>query len=128
MAFLRASLAVDTTYDVRGAGLVMRPPAMSDYESWAALRAMSRDHLTHYEPQWASDELSRSGGDVLRVDTGDRRLRSAFDGAAAAERASLATSFASLGVRHLRLSTDGPWLPALAQGFTRTPDRTGRTA
>ncbi len=28
--------------------------------SWAALRAMSRDHLTHYEPQWASDELSRS--------------------------------------------------------------------
>ena len=36
--------------------------------------------------------------------------------------------FRRLGVRHLRLSTDGPWLPALAQGFTRTPDRTGRPA
>ena len=60
-------------------------------------------------------------GRTLRVDTGDRRLRSAFDEAAAAERASLATSFTRLGVRHLRLSTDGPWLPALARGFTGPP-------
>ena len=75
-------------------------------------------------------------GRTLRVDTGDRRLRSAFDGAAAAERASLATAFAGLGVRHLRLSTDGPWLPALAHGFARNlarnlarnPARTGRPA
>ena len=73
-------------------------------------------------------------GRTLRVDTGDRRLRAAFDGAAAAERASLATSFAGLGVRHLRLSTDGPWLPVLAHGFARntvrtqerTPEPTGR--
>ena len=67
-------------------------------------------------------------GRTLRVDTGDRRLRSAFDGAAAAERGSLAASFARLGVRHLRLSTDGPWLPALARGFARNPNRTGRPA
>ena len=65
---------------------------------------------------------------MLRVDTGDRRLRSAFDDAAAADRASLAADFRRLGIRHLRLSTDGPWLPALAQGFSRTPDRTGRPA
>jgi len=67
-------------------------------------------------------------GRTLRVDTGDRRLRTAFDGAAAADRASLAASFIRLGVRHLRLSTDGPWLPALARGFARNPERTGRPA
>ena len=67
-------------------------------------------------------------GRTLRVDTGDRRLRSAFDAAASADRASLATAFRRLAVRHLRLSTDGPWLPALVRGFTRTPDRTGRPA
>ncbi|MFL5649755.1 MAG: DUF58 domain-containing protein [Chloroflexota bacterium] len=67
-------------------------------------------------------------GRTLRVDTGDRRLRTAFDEAAAADRTALAREFRRLGVRHLRLSTDGPWLPALAQGFTRTPDRTGHVA
>jgi uncharacterized protein (DUF58 family) len=67
-------------------------------------------------------------GRTLRVDTGDRRLRSRFDEAAVADRASLATEFRRLAVRHLRLSTDGPWLPALAGAFTGTPDRTGRPA
>jgi hypothetical protein len=67
-------------------------------------------------------------GRMLRVDTGDRRLRTAFDDAAAEERGSLASTFVRLGVRHLRLSTDGPWLPALAHGFARNPDRTGRPA
>jgi uncharacterized protein (DUF58 family) len=67
-------------------------------------------------------------GRMLRVDTGDRRLRTAFDEAAAADRASLASTFTRLGIRHLRLSTDGPWLPALARGFARNPDRTGRPA
>ncbi len=65
-------------------------------------------------------------GRMLRVDTGDRRLRSAFDDAAAADRAELSSVFRRLGIRHLRLSTDGPWLPALAQGFARTPNLTGR--
>jgi hypothetical protein len=67
-------------------------------------------------------------GRMLRVDTGDRRLRAAFDDAASADRAALASEFRRLNVRHLRLTTDGPWLPALAGGFTRTPDRTGRSA
>jgi uncharacterized protein (DUF58 family) len=65
-------------------------------------------------------------GRTLRIDTGDRRLRHAFGEAASADRASLAATFTRLGVRHLRLSTDGPWLPALARGFARNPDRTGR--
>ena len=67
-------------------------------------------------------------GQTLRVDTGDRHLRTAFDEAATADRAALAAVFRRLAIRHLRLSTDGPWLPALAKGFTRTPDRTGRPA
>ena len=67
-------------------------------------------------------------GKTLRVDTGDRHLRIAFDAAASADRAALAAIFRRLAIRHLRLSTDGPWLPALAKGFTRTPDRTGRPA
>ena len=65
-------------------------------------------------------------GRTLRVDTGDRHLRSAFDDAAAADRAELGSIFRRLGIRHLRLSTDGPWLPALAQGFARTPNPAGR--
>jgi len=67
-------------------------------------------------------------GRTLRVDTADRRLRTAFDAAALEDRTALAATFARLNVRHLRLSTDGPWLPALARGFTKTPDRTGRPA
>ena len=67
-------------------------------------------------------------GRMARVDTGDRALRDAFETAAAADRDSLAAEFRRLGIRHLRLSTDGPWLPALARGFSRTPERTGRPA
>jgi uncharacterized protein (DUF58 family) len=67
-------------------------------------------------------------GRSLRIDTSDRKLRRAFDDAASADRADLASILARLNVRHLRLSTDGPWLPALARGFSRTPDRTGRSA
>ncbi len=67
-------------------------------------------------------------GRTMRVDTGDRKLRQAFDTAAAADRASLAAEFRRLGIKHLRLSTDGPWLPGLARGFSRTPERTGRPA
>lgn len=45
---------------MRGAGLCLRPPLLSDYPAWAALRAASRAHLVPFEPQWSPDELSRS--------------------------------------------------------------------
>jgi uncharacterized protein (DUF58 family) len=67
-------------------------------------------------------------GRTLRVDTGSSRLRRAFDSAATADRAALAAEFRRLGIRHLRLSTDGPWLPSMARGFAKTPERTGRPA
>ena len=40
--------------------MFLRHPAMGDYAAWAELRALSRQHLTVWEPQWARDELARS--------------------------------------------------------------------
>ena len=60
MAFLRTSLGIENAAPIRGNGLWLRAPGMSDYVQWAELRAMSRAHLTPWEPQWSSDELTRS--------------------------------------------------------------------
>ena len=38
--------------------LVLRPPAMRDYETWSQLRRDSRDFLVPWEPSWARDHLS----------------------------------------------------------------------
>ncbi len=62
-------------------------------------------------------------GRTLRVDTSDRRLRRDFAAAAAAERDVVAGALKQLGVRHLRLTTEGSWLASLARGL----DTTGRT-
>lgn len=59
MAFLRPSLVPESTPVLRGGGLLLRPPVSADYAAWAELRALSRDHLTPYEPTWARDELTR---------------------------------------------------------------------
>ena len=56
-------------------------------------------------------------GRSMRVDTGDRRLRSAFEDAAAEERRTVAREFSRLGIRHLRLSTAGSWLTSMARGL-----------
>jgi uncharacterized protein (DUF58 family) len=61
-------------------------------------------------------------GRQLRVDTRSRRLRERFAIAARAERAEVARSFASLGVRHVVLSTQGDWLRPLVT-FLRTRHR-----
>jgi uncharacterized protein (DUF58 family) len=53
-------------------------------------------------------------GEQLRVDTRNARLRERFAVAAAEERSGLARTLASLGVRHVALSTSGDWLRALA--------------
>lgn len=41
--------------------LYLRAPEINDYESWATLRAVSREHLQPWEPTWAEDSLSREG-------------------------------------------------------------------
>jgi ribosomal-protein-alanine N-acetyltransferase len=60
MAFLRSSSGIDPDAEVHGRELFLRHPAMGDYAAWAELRALSRHHLTVWEPQWARDELTRS--------------------------------------------------------------------
>ncbi len=60
MAFLRSGLGYDHAQSIRGSGVWLRAPLPVDYGPWAELRAMSRAHLTPWEPQWAADELSRS--------------------------------------------------------------------
>lgn len=60
MAFLRAALKLEVEHEVRARGLLLRPPAMADYDQWAELRSTSREHLVAFEPAWARDELARS--------------------------------------------------------------------
>lgn len=59
MAFLKTGFALEAAPVLRGGGLVLRPPAPSDYNQWAELRDLSRDHLIPWEPKWSRDELSR---------------------------------------------------------------------
>jgi uncharacterized protein (DUF58 family) len=58
-------------------------------------------------------------GRQLHVDTASPRLRVRFAQAAANERAEVAREFASLGVGHVVLSTQGDWLRPLAQHLRR---------
>jgi len=60
MAFLRSTSPTDGEAEILGQEVLLRHPAMGDYQAWAELRAMSRLHLTVWEPQWARDELTRS--------------------------------------------------------------------
>ena len=60
MAFLKTGFGSEYNLSVRGQGVWLRAPAMADYAQWAELRALSRDHLRPWEPQWARDELTRS--------------------------------------------------------------------
>lgn len=60
MAFLKPSHSFDPDAEIRGARVCLRPPATQDYAAWAELRALSRQHLAPWEPQWARDELTRS--------------------------------------------------------------------
>jgi uncharacterized protein (DUF58 family) len=59
-------------------------------------------------------------GRQLRVDTRSRRLRERFRVAAAAERAQVARSFTSVGVRHVVLTTSGDWLRTLVVFLRRS--------
>jgi len=60
MAFLRSLPSIEAEAEIRGARVYLRHPVMPDYAAWAELRALSRQHLTPWEPQWTRDELARS--------------------------------------------------------------------
>jgi uncharacterized protein (DUF58 family) len=59
-------------------------------------------------------------GRQLRVDTRSRRLRERFAVAASAERAEVARSLTSVGVRHIVLTTSGDWLRPLVTFLRRS--------
>lgn len=43
---------------LEGERIVLRPPALEDFGSWANLRAGSQDFLVPWEPEWPRDSLS----------------------------------------------------------------------
>ena len=61
MAFLRNVGFFEPEPVIEAGSIVLRPPRMSDYESWTRLRRDSRAFLTPWEPTWPADDLTRSG-------------------------------------------------------------------
>ncbi len=60
MALLRTASPSDFGPVITAERVMLRTPQMSDYPSWAELRASSRDFLVPWEPLWAPDELTRA--------------------------------------------------------------------
>lgn len=59
MALFRLG-APESSPVINGEGVFLRPPTMSDFPQWSALRAASREFLTPWEPIWPADDLTRS--------------------------------------------------------------------
>lgn len=59
MAFFRTVSLAEPAGTIEGKGVMLRPPQMSDFEEWAALRERSRGFLTPWEPTWPMDDLTR---------------------------------------------------------------------
>ncbi len=60
MAFFRTINFTEPQPSIFGEGVMLRPPQMTDYSEWAALREQSRAFLAPWEPTWPADDLSRS--------------------------------------------------------------------
>ena len=60
MAFFRTINFSEPLPSIVGEGVMLRTPQVTDYGDWAALRELSRDFLTPWEPTWPVDDLSRS--------------------------------------------------------------------
>ncbi|MGB3809605.1 MAG: GNAT family protein [Parvibaculum sp.] len=60
MAFLRSISKPDTSPLVIGDGVWLRGPQISDHAEWAALREVSREFLTPWEPTWSAEELTKA--------------------------------------------------------------------
>ena len=59
MSLFRVYSAQDTGPVIAGHGVMLRTPAITDFEEWAVLRARSRNFLTPWEPRWPADDLTR---------------------------------------------------------------------
>jgi len=60
MVFLRSVSSNSPEPVVHGEHVLLRIPAMSDFQAWSDLRGVSMDFLKPREPQWADDELTKS--------------------------------------------------------------------
>ena len=60
MAFFRTTSTSEPLPVITGDGVVLRTPQMADFAEWTALRELSRDFLTPWEPTWPADDLTRS--------------------------------------------------------------------
>ena len=60
MAFFRTINFSEPLPSIVGEGVVLRTPQTTDHNDWAALRELSREFLTPWEPTWPADDLSRS--------------------------------------------------------------------
>ena len=60
MAFFRSVNFSEQLPAIGGDTVVLRPPQMSDYPEWAALREASREFLAPWEPTWPADDLTRA--------------------------------------------------------------------
>jgi ribosomal-protein-alanine N-acetyltransferase len=59
MAFFRTINFTEPLPSIEGDGVALRPPQMTDFDEWAALREASRDFLMPWEPTWPQDDLTR---------------------------------------------------------------------
>jgi ribosomal-protein-alanine N-acetyltransferase len=59
MVFLRSIGQPDIPATLAGAGVVLRPPRLADYEAWARVRGDSRAFLKPWEPTWPADDLGK---------------------------------------------------------------------
>jgi uncharacterized protein (DUF58 family) len=75
------------------------------------IRDPREQELSNVGALWLVDPET---GGLLHVDTRSRRLRERFAAAAGDERSEVARDLASVGVRHVVLSTSGDWLRTLA--------------
>jgi ribosomal-protein-alanine N-acetyltransferase len=60
MAFFRTVTSSEQLPAIVGDAVVLRAPQASDYAEWAALRELSREFLTPWEPTWPPDDLTRA--------------------------------------------------------------------
>jgi [ribosomal protein S5]-alanine N-acetyltransferase len=59
-SFPRLFLARTDPFRLNGQRVFLRPAERGDYETWASLRAGSRQFLAPWEPTWPPDALSRA--------------------------------------------------------------------
>lgn len=59
MAFLRSISTIHASPTIRGATVLLRAPALSDFPQWARLREESRAFLAPWEPIWPGDDLTK---------------------------------------------------------------------